>query len=123
MRSWLGVLLASFFFIPAAAFGQQAAWQPVAGHLTLELWPHGAPGAATSSAVEADVTTAKDHVVGGKAVVRLGNVSRPTITLYKPERNNTGAAVVVFPGGGYKILAIDLEGTEVCDWLTSAGVT
>ena len=31
--------------------------------------------------------------------------------------------VVVFPGGGYQILAIDLEGTEVCDWLTPKGIT
>jgi len=54
--------------------------------------------------------------------MRLGNVSKPTLTLYAPKRNNTGAAVVVFPGGSYKILAIDLEGTEVCDWLTSIGV-
>jgi acetyl esterase/lipase len=37
--------------------------------------------------------------------------------------DNTGAAIVVFPGGGYQILAIDLEGTEVCDWLTSKGIT
>ena len=36
---------------------------------------------------------------------------------------NTGAAIVVFPGGGYQILAIDLEGTEVCDWLTQKGIT
>jgi acetyl esterase/lipase len=38
-------------------------------------------------------------------------------------KGKTGAAVVVFPGGGYQILAIDLEGTEVCDWLTSRGST
>jgi acetyl esterase/lipase len=43
--------------------------------------------------------------------------------VYAPKGNNTGAAVVVFPGGGYQILAIDLEGTEVCDWLNSVGVT
>jgi acetyl esterase/lipase len=45
------------------------------------------------------------------------------MTVYSPEGKNTGAAVVVFPGGGYQILAIDLEGTEVCDWLTSRGIT
>ena len=44
-------------------------------------------------------------------------------TVYSPLRSNTGAAVVVFPGGGYSVLAIDLEGTEVCDWLTSRGIT
>jgi len=57
------------------------------------------------------------------AVVRLGNVSTPTITLYSPKGSNTSAAVVVFPGGGYRILAIDLEGTEVCEWLNSAGIS
>jgi acetyl esterase/lipase len=51
------------------------------------------------------------------------NVARPTMTVYSPKGKNTGAVVVVFPGGGYKVLAIDLEGTEVCDWLTSKGVT
>jgi len=45
------------------------------------------------------------------------------MTVYWPQGMNTGAAVVVFPGGGYKGLAIDLEGTEVCDWLTSKGIT
>jgi acetyl esterase/lipase len=53
----------------------------------------------------------------------VSNVARPTITVYSPVGKNTGAAVVVFPGGGYEILAIDLEGTEVCDWPTSRGIT
>ncbi len=45
------------------------------------------------------------------------------MTVYSPKGINTGAAMVVFPGGGYENLAIDLEGTEVCDWLTQKGVT
>ena len=61
--------------------------------------------------------------VAGKPWVYVRNVSRPTLTVYTPKQNNTGAAVVVFPGGGYQILAIDLEGTEVCDWLTAKGIT
>ena len=56
-------------------------------------------------------------------MVRLGNVSEPTVTVYPPKGKNTGAAVVVFPGGAYQILAMDLEGTEVCEWLSSKGVT
>ncbi|HEY4256857.1 MAG TPA: alpha/beta hydrolase [Candidatus Udaeobacter sp.] len=67
-------------------------------------------------------TNAKDLVAGQPWLV-VDNVSRPTITVYSPKGKNTGAAVVVFPGGGYYILAIDLEGTEVCDWLTSRGIT
>jgi acetyl esterase/lipase len=53
----------------------------------------------------------------------IDNVSQPTMTVYSPKGKNTGAAVIVFPGGGYYVLAIDLEGTEVCDWLTSKGIT
>lgn len=53
----------------------------------------------------------------------MSNVTRPTITLYSPKEKNTGAAVIVFPGGGYQILAIDLEGTGICDWLTSTGIS
>jgi acetyl esterase/lipase len=45
------------------------------------------------------------------------------MTVYAPSGKNTGTAVVVFPGGGFQILAMDLEGTEVCDWLTSRGIT
>ena len=88
------------------------------------LWPNGAPGAPPAHpGGEADMTTAKDNLIAGKPLIRLGNVSVPTLTVYPPRRPNTGAAIVVFPGGGYNILAIDLEGTEVCDWLDSAGIT
>ena len=57
-------------------------------------------------------------------VQRLTNVSRPTLTLFQPpEANRNGATVVICPGGGYSILAWDLEGTEVAEWLNSLGVT
>lgn len=51
------------------------------------------------------------------------NVSKPTITIFYPKEKNTGAAVIVFPGGGYNKLAIELEGSEICEWLASIGVT
>jgi len=82
-----------------------------------------APGAPTNLPPEVDTSTAKDGLIAGRPLVRLTNVVTPTLTLYKPAGNANGAAVVVFPGGGYRILAIDLEGTEVCDWLNSAGIT
>jgi len=104
-------------------FAQKPAWQPAPGHLVLPVWPHGAPGVQPNPAPEIDATTAKDDLVAGKPVIRLANVSSPTLTLYSPQGQNTGAAVVVFPGGGYHILAIDLEGTEVCDWLNTEGIT
>jgi acetyl esterase/lipase len=64
-----------------------------------------------------------DHLIAGKPWVAVVNVSQPTMTVYPPKGRNTGVAVVVFPGGGYNCLAIDLEGTEICDWLTSKGIT
>lgn len=105
------LFLAAVLACSVCMYAQQSAWQPV----TLNLWPHGAPGVAASPAPEVDTTTAKDNLVAGKPVIRLGNVSVPTLTVYAPKEKNTGAAVVVFPGGAYHILAIDLEGTEVCD--------
>jgi acetyl esterase/lipase len=107
--------------LPLAA--QPSGWPPSAEHATIAVWPGAAPGAPANLPAEADITTSKDSLVAGRPVVRLGNVSAPTLTLYAPKGKNTGAAVVVFPGGGYNILAIDLEGSEVCDWLNSAGVT
>jgi len=61
--------------------------------------------------------------VAGKHWIAVEQVARPTMTVYPARGTNTGAAVIVFPGGGYKILAIDLEGSEVCDWLASRGIT
>ena len=115
-------------FTAIAAFSlslaaQPSAWPPSPDHATITIWPAGAPGAQTNPPAEMDTTTAKDNLVAGRRVARLGNVSVPTLTLYQPMGKKSGAAVVVFPGGGYSILAIDLEGTEVCDWLNSTGIT
>ena len=63
------------------------------------------------------------ELIGGRPVVGVYNVSQPTMTVYSPNGENKGIGVVVFPGGGFEELAIDLEGTEVCDWLTSHGIT
>jgi acetyl esterase/lipase len=117
------IYVAALAAVSTNLFAQKPAWQPAPGHTTLTLWPHGAPGGQANSAPEIDATTAKDNLIAGKPLIRLGNVSTPALTLYTPDHNDTGAAVVVFPGGGYHILAIDLEGTEVCDWLNSAGIT
>ncbi len=89
----------------------------------MALWPKGAPGEKGNIGAEVD-TTKPDQDPAGKRIIRLGNVTNPTLTVYKPAASkDTGAAVVVFPGGGYSILAMDLEGTEVCEWFNSIGVT
>jgi len=114
-------------FCTVFAFGslgaQTIAWHPSPGHTQLPIWPGAVPDSRPVKGPETVTTTGKESLVAGKPVVWVENVSRPTMTVYAPTGKNTGAAVVVFPGGGYEGLAIDLEGTEVCDWLTSKGVT
>jgi acetyl esterase/lipase len=117
------LVFAALLSASMALSAQASPWPPSPDHLTMPLWPSGAPGAQPAPGPEADMTTAKDGRPGGRSVIRIGNVTSPTLTLYTPKGSNTGAAVVVFPGGGYRILAIDLEGTEVCDWLNSAGIS
>lgn len=116
-------LLIAILSFPFAAFAQKPAWAPAPGHPSFPIWPNGAPGATANPEPEVDTTNTKDDLIAGRPLIRLGNVSSPTLTIYTPKGKNTGAAVVVFPGGAYSILAIDLEGTEVCDWLNNAGIT
>jgi acetyl esterase/lipase len=98
-----------------------ADWQPSPRRTQVPIWPStvaaGRPGAAAES------TGVVASMVAGRPWRYVSHVSQPTLTVYSPTGMNTGAAVIVFPGGGYQVLAIDLEGTEVCDWLTSRGIT
>jgi acetyl esterase/lipase len=102
---------------------QKFLWQPSAGHTQVPIWPGAAPDPQPVAGPEYAETSGKDFHPGGRPAVGVSNVTRPTMTVYSPKGKNTGAAVVVFPGGGYQILAIDLEGSEVCDWLTPKGIT
>jgi acetyl esterase/lipase len=102
---------------------QASGWQPSPGHTQVRIWPGPVPDSLRAAGPETTTTTGDDHLVAGKPWVFVEKVSQPTMTVYAPEGMNTGAAVIVFPGGGYQILAIDLEGTEVCDWLTAKGIT
>ena len=93
------------------------------GQASMPLWPRGVPDALPNPGPERDLTKTDDPQVAGRPIIHLSNVSEPALTLYKPAKApNSGAAVVVFPGGGYRILAYDLEGTEVCSWLNGIGV-
>src|SRR6202012_2561110 len=113
-------------FLVLFAFGalsaQQTVWQPSAGHTQMPIWPAAAPDQQPVAGPEIVRTETKD-LVGGRQWAYISNVTHPTMMVYSPSGKNTGVAVVVFPGGGYQELAIDLEGTEVCDWLTSRGIT
>lgn len=109
--------------IGAAMRAQSATvWQPSPGHHQIPIWP-GPPPDPQPVAGPETLEVAKNSLVAGRPWTAVENVTQPTMTVYSPSFGNTGAAIVVFPGGGYQVLAIDLEGTEVCDWLTSRGIT
>jgi acetyl esterase/lipase len=116
------LILAFYFFTACGLCAETPSWQPSPGHKQVPIWPGSVPDAQPAAELE-DMKPVEDSLVAGNPWVEIENVSQPTMTVYSPKGRNTGAAVVVFPGGGYKILAIDLEGTEVADWLTSKGIT
>ncbi len=123
--AWAGAALSLFSFAgPCVA---QTAWQPSPGHTQVPIWPNVVPDAQPVEGPEVFGTVVdavgSPKLVAGRPWVYVDRVSQPTMTVYSPKGSNTGAAVVVFPGGGYNVLAIDLEGTEACDWLTSKGIT
>jgi len=90
---------------------------------TLLLWPNGNPEPSKVVGPETDPTTDANRMYAGKPTTRVANISHPTMLVYPaPSANNTGAAALVFPGGGFQHLSIDMEGTEVCAWLNSIGV-
>ena len=120
MKPFLLILLLA----APALIAQSNTWQPSPPHTQIQIWPAAIPDALPNPKPERLVpVNDPKEAVAGKPWLSIEQVSRPTITVYSPTLKNTGAAVVVFPGGGYSILAIDLEGTEVCDWLTSRGIT
>lgn len=111
-------------FVCRGASAQRKVWEPSAGHKQIEIWPGEAPDANAEPPAGAETSHWwPKGPAGPPGGYSVENVSRPTMTVYSPAGENTGIAVVVFPGGGYQELAIDLEGTEVCDWLTARGIT
>ena len=115
MKFSCAVALAGLLLSPVshatAPGAEPAIWQPSPGHRQIPIWPGVAPDVQSVPGPETATPGA------------VTNVTRPTMTVYAPDGKNTGAAVVVFPGGGFQMLAIDLEGTEVCHWLVSKGIT
>jgi acetyl esterase/lipase len=101
---------------------QAEVWPPPEGHTQIPIWPEGRmPDAIPSTKLES--VTKSNGLIAGKPFINVRDVTQPTITIYSPTTKNTGAAVIVFPGGGFHGLAIDLEGTEICNWFASQGIT
>jgi acetyl esterase/lipase len=113
-------------FILVFAFGSLSAqslpWQPSHGHTQMPIWPGKVPDPQPTGP-EVAKPVGSEEFVAGRPWEWVTSVSRPTMTVYSPSGSNKGTAVVVFPGGGYQGLAIDLEGTEVCEWLIAKGIT
>lgn len=99
-------------------------WQPPSGLKQIPIWPNGAPDmeGVSQPAERVELTKAPD-VVAGRPYTAVYDVTSPTMTVFAPKGTNTGASMLVFPGGGFQLLAMDLEGTEICDWMTAKGIT
>ncbi|MEP6897749.1 MAG: alpha/beta hydrolase [Rhodanobacter sp.] len=119
MKLWIIVLC--LLAACASAHAKSETWQPDVGLTQIPLWPGTPPYAQPTPGPEYAKTGKEPNA--RKTVIAVSNVSRPTMTVYAPKGKNTGAAAVVFPGGGFENLAITGEGTRVCDWLTSRGIT
>lgn len=117
------ITIPSIFFVLVALNAQTRTdiWQPSPGHTQIPIWPGTPPDAAAQYAPGPEYATNISTSEGPLTWVR--NVTIPTMTVYSPPGMNTGVAMVVFPGGGYNELAMNLEGTEICDWLNSKGIT
>jgi acetyl esterase/lipase len=129
MKTTLRVVLGLGLIVAAAQnAGAQTAWQPAGGRKQIVLWPDGPPDPRADVGVEglhyALTGEAKEKkLVGGKPYMYIENVTRPTVTIYPaPGKGAATPAVIVYPGGGFNVLAIDIEGTEICDWLVSNGI-
>lgn len=115
----LGVFLTALLTLQSVDAALLAA-EPV----VLDLWPAEPPDETLELPPEADETKPSDRLIAGRRIIKLGNVSTPQIAVYRPTQvPSTRTAVVICPGGGHHILAYDLEGTEVAEWLNSLGVT
>ncbi|MDH5398789.1 MAG: alpha/beta hydrolase [Cyclobacteriaceae bacterium] len=100
-----------------ASVGLMLTFSPLWAQTEISLWPDGAPGALKNEEIKE--TTER----GNGDVLRTWNVTDPTITYFKPTKKTSDAAVIICPGGGYKILAIEHEGTDIARWFNAQGIT
>ena len=99
-------------------------WQPPSGLRQIPIWPNGAPDMeGVPQPGESVLTNETPEAISSPISQGVYDVNTPTLTVYPPKGKNTGAAIIVLPGGGFQMLAITIEGTEICDWLTAKGIT
>lgn len=102
---------------------RQGVWQPTAGGTQVPLWPANVALAKPDTGDHPEATGNGSPLVGGRKWYWASYVTRPTMTIYRPKGRNTGATMLVLPGGGFYAVATDLEGTEICDWVIQQGMT
>jgi acetyl esterase/lipase len=106
-----------------------AAALPAAGQepIVVDLWPGKPAGDVGITDAEKFFELKvgdKPYEIGGKPTRWLTNVSKPTLTVFRPAKvKNTSVAMLICPGGGYHNLGWDIEGTEVAEWLNTLGIT
>jgi len=121
----ISLVLAAYFFLPSDAQSDPQSQQSGMAASVLSLWgDRRPPGPRHTEAEEGDLTKPNDDLVAGRRIIKLGNVSNPELHIFPRDTGTVGdAAVIVCPGGGFSILAWDLEGLEVAKWLNSIGIT
>ena len=102
---------------------REGIWQPTAAGTQVPLWPAHVPLAKPDSGDHPEATGNGSPLVGGRKWHWASYVTRPTMTIYQPKGRNTGATMLVLPGGGFHAVSTDLEGTEICDWVIQQGMT
>ncbi|RYE71242.1 MAG: alpha/beta hydrolase [Oxalobacteraceae bacterium] len=102
---------------------REGVWQPSDGGTQVLLWPDDVVLEKPDTGDHPEATGNGSPLVGGKRWHWASYVTRPTMTIYKPKGRDTGATMMVLPGGGFHAVATDLEGTEICDWVTRQGIT
>jgi hypothetical protein len=98
-------------------------WQPTGGGAQVQLWPEGTDLAKPDTGDRAEETGNGSALVAGRRWHWASYVTRPTMTIYRPKGRNIGSTMLVLPGGRFVAVAMDLEGTEICDWVVSKGMT
>lgn len=125
MRSLMkrAIVSASLIWVIGVAFAPCTQAIPAPAEI-IRIWPGQAPDEPGNIGEERDTTTPDDHLVDGRSVMRITNVTSPELHYYPaPGASANGTSVIIYPGGGYHVLAWDLEGTEVAEWLNSLGVS
>ncbi|KTT68060.1 alpha/beta hydrolase [Sphingomonas sanguinis] len=101
---------------------REGVWQPTDGGEQIPLWPASVPLAKPDSGDRREATGNGTGMVGGRLWHWASYVTRPTMTVYRPRGRKSRTAMLVLPGGGFEVVATDLEGTEICGWAVRQGM-